>query len=131
MAVSGYLCINLKVLSILNGLLGGALLVGSSIEVLVKDDSIGQQSLNSNTKASPSENHHQQSRLGNYQNAVTVAEHDGDVYYSQYLQGSNGSVVGQKDLAVENGCGFSGRKDLSYSNESGESLRMILSDPVT
>ncbi|KAF3433272.1 hypothetical protein FNV43_RR24374 [Rhamnella rubrinervis] len=110
---------------------GGSLIVGSSIEVLVKDDSIGQQSLNSNTKASPSENHHQQSRLGNYQNVVTVAEHDGDVYYSQYLQGPNGSVVGQKDLAVENGCGFSGRKDLSYSNESGESLRMILSDPVT
>lgn len=116
----------------LNGLIGGTLIVGPNREVLVKDGSIGQQSLSSNTKASPSENHqHQQSRLGSYQNAVTVAEHDGDVYYSQYLQGSDGSVAGQKDLAVENGCGFSGRKDISYSNESGESLRMILSDPVT
>lgn len=108
------------------------MIVGSSREVLVKDGSIGQQTLSGNAKASPSENnHHQQGRLGNYQNAVTVAEHDGDVYYSQFLQGSDGSVVGQKDLAVENGCGFSGRKDVSYSNESGESLRMILSDPVT
>lgn len=107
------------------------MIVGSSREVLVKDGCIGQQTLSSNTKASPSENHHQQSRLGNYQNAVTVAEHDGDVYYSQFLQGSDGSVGGQKDLAVENGCGFSGRRDVSYSNESGESLRMILSDPVT
>ncbi|XP_015877575.2 U-box domain-containing protein 62 [Ziziphus jujuba] len=111
---------------------GGTVIVGSSREVLVKDGSIGQQTLSGNAKASPSENnHHQQGRLGNYQNAVTVAEHDGDVYYSQFLQGSDGSVVGQKDLAVENGCGFSGRKDVSYSNESGESLRMILSDPVT
>lgn len=56
---------------------------------------------------------------------VTVAEADSDVYYSQYLQqgteGSSGS--GQKEcVAVDNGCGISG---------SGDSLRAILSDPVT
>ncbi|XP_044509560.1 U-box domain-containing protein 62 [Mangifera indica] len=56
---------------------------------------------------------------------VTVAEVDGDVYYSQYLQGSNegSSGSGQKEcVVVDNGCGISG---------SGDSLRAILSDPVT
>lgn len=75
----------------------------------------------------------------NYQNAVTIADPDGDVYYTQYLQGGEGSGGsgggnGQKDIAVENGaggCGFSGRKDVSFSSESGDSLRVILSDPVT
>ncbi|XP_031271299.1 U-box domain-containing protein 62 [Pistacia vera] len=55
---------------------------------------------------------------------VTVAEADGDVYYSQYLQGSNegSSGSGQKDcVMVDNGCGISG---------SGDSLRTILSDPI-
>lgn len=76
----------------------------------------------------------------NYQNAVTIADPDGDIYYTQYLQGGEGSGGsgggggGQKDIVVENGgsgCGFSGRKDVSFSSESGESLRAILSDPVT
>ncbi|KAF4349765.1 hypothetical protein G4B88_029513 [Cannabis sativa] len=47
------------------------------------------------------------------------------------MMGPEGSASGQKDLTVENGCEFSGRKDVLYSNESGESLRTILSDPVT
>ncbi|XP_024026030.1 U-box domain-containing protein 62 isoform X2 [Morus notabilis] len=118
---------------------------GSSRDVIVKESGIVQQTVSGNAKASRSENHHhrhhhhhppphhhdEQGRLGNYQNAVTVAETDSDGYYSQYFQGPEGSAAGQKDLAGENGCGFSGRKDVSYSNESGESLRMILSDPVT
>ncbi|XP_068315619.1 U-box domain-containing protein 62-like isoform X2 [Pyrus communis] len=103
---------------------------GSSREVLVKEHSAGQQTVNNNTRASPSSNA-QQGRLGNYHNAVTVAEPDGDMYYSQYLQGSDGSGSAPKDLVVENGCGLSGRKDVMYSSDSGESLRAILSDPVT
>ena len=71
----------------------------------------------------------------NYQNAVTIADPDGDIYYTQYLQGGEGSGGnGQKDSVVENGgggCGFSGRKDVSFSSESGDSLWAILSDPVT
>ncbi|CAL9008342.1 PREDICTED: U-box domain-containing protein 62-like isoform X1 [Prunus mume] len=108
---------------------GGTVIVGSSREVLVKDHSVGQQIMNNNTRASPSDT--QQGRLGNYHNVVTVAEPDGDIYYSQYLQGSEGSGSAQKDSVVENGCGFSGRKDVMYSSESGDSLRAILSDPVT
>lgn len=108
------------------------MMVGSSRDVIVKEGGIVvQQTVSGNTKASSSENHQQQGRLGNYQNAVTVAEPDHEGYYTQYFQGPEGSAAGQKDLAVENGCGFSGRKDVTYSNESGESLRTILSDPVT
>lgn len=65
-------------------------------------------------------------------NAVTIAEPDGEMYYVQYLQATEGSSGGGKDMGVENGCGFSGRKEVSsFSSESGESLRAILSDPVT
>ncbi|KAM7277277.1 hypothetical protein ACFE04_019143 [Oxalis oulophora] len=73
---------------------------------------------------------------------VTVADQqqqDGEMYYSQYLhaavvEGSNdgggaNSSSGHKDLMLENGCGFSGRKDASLF--STESLREILSDPIT
>nr|GMC59225.1 U-box domain-containing protein 62-like [Ipomoea batatas] len=65
-------------------------------------------------------------------NAVTVADANGAIYYSQYLQGT-GVSSGQKDIVVidNNGCGFSGRKEGSYSSESGEPLRAILSDPIT
>lgn len=125
---------------------GVKMMIGSSRDVLVKEGGIVQQTVSGNAKASPGENHHhhhhhyqkhhhhhdQQGRLGsNYQNAVTVAETNGDGYYSQYFQGPEGSAAGQKDLDAENCCGFSGRKDVSHSTESGESLRMILSDPVT
>ncbi|XP_050209510.1 U-box domain-containing protein 62-like [Mercurialis annua] len=70
---------------------------------------------------------------GNNRNniGVTVAERDGELYYPQYLQSNEGS--GGKDMGfVENGCGFSGRKEgPSFSCESGDSLRAILSDPLT
>ncbi|KAL6127985.1 hypothetical protein ACLB2K_071346 [Fragaria x ananassa] len=113
---------------------GGALILGSSIEVLEKEHSVsvGQLTVNNNTRDSPSNNHQLPGRLGSYQNAVRVAESsDGDMYYSQYLQGPEGSAAAQKDTVVENGCGFSGRKDALCSSESGDSLRAILSDPVT
>lgn len=94
--------------------------------------SVGQLTVNNNTRDSPSNNHQLPGRLGSYQNAVRVAESsDGDMYYSQYLQGPEGSAAAQKDTVVENGCGFSGRKDALCSSESGDSLRAILSDPVT
>lgn len=96
--------------------------------MLVKDGMVGPSG--SNTGVAQSENH-LQGRLGNYPNAVTIAEAEGDTYYSQYLQGTEGSSSGQKDhLAVENGCGF-GRRDVSVSSEPGDSLRAILTDPVT
>ncbi|KAM4104093.1 hypothetical protein ACJW30_06G130100 [Castanea mollissima] len=102
---------------------------GSSREVLGKDGNVGQ-SANDAT----SENHHhqqQQGRLVSYQNAVTIAEPDGELYYSQYLHGTEtASASGHKDVVMDNGCGFSGRRDVSCSSESGESLRAILSDPV-
>uniref|UniRef100_A0A803R7H1 U-box domain-containing protein n=1 Tax=Cannabis sativa TaxID=3483 RepID=A0A803R7H1_CANSA len=119
---------------------GVNMMVGSSRDVIVKEGGIVHQTVSGNIKSSPNDNHHhhhhnhhhhQQGRVGNYQNVVTVADPDGDGYYSQYFQGPEGSASGQKDLTVENGCEFSGRKDVLYSNESGESLRTILSDPVT
>jgi len=70
-----------------------------------------------------------QEGLGKSQNSVTVAETDCEEYYSHYLQGADGAS-GHK-VMVDSGCGFSGRKDAMYSTESGESLRNILSDPVT
>lgn len=58
----------------------------------------------------------------------------GEMCYSQYINGVEGpsSSSGQKDIAaLENGCGFRGSKDGSCLSESGESLRVILSDPLT
>ncbi|XP_027329725.1 U-box domain-containing protein 62 [Abrus precatorius] len=74
---------------------------------------------------------HEREGLGKSQNSVTVAETDCEEYYSHYLQGTEGSASVQKVMVDDNGCGFSGRKDVMYSSESGESLRAILSDPVT
>ncbi|KAL0539773.1 hypothetical protein IC582_023991 [Cucumis melo] len=91
--------------------------------LLVKDALVGSSG------ASQSENN-PQGRLGNYPNAVTVAEPDSEAYYSQYLQSNEGSASEQKDLSMENGCGF-GRRDVLFSGEPGESLRAILTDPVT
>ncbi|XP_065872775.1 U-box domain-containing protein 62 [Euphorbia lathyris] len=69
---------------------------------------------------------------GGGNNGVTIAVPDGDVYYSQYLQATDGSGSGGKDISLDNSCGFSGRKEgSSLSSESGESLRAILSDPAT
>eukprot|EP00262_Sarcandra_glabra_P003383 TRINITY_DN1405_c0_g1_i1.p1 TRINITY_DN1405_c0_g1~~TRINITY_DN1405_c0_g1_i1.p1 ORF type:complete len:445 (-),score=90.28 TRINITY_DN1405_c0_g1_i1:234-1568(-) len=101
--------------------------LGSSRGVLVKDRSI-IHSVN-NIRGSLSEQQHQHGRIGHYENAITIAEPD--MYYPQILQGPEGSPLAQKEMGVENGCGFSGRKDVAMSIESGESLRVILSDPVT
>ncbi|KAL3524062.1 hypothetical protein ACH5RR_016896 [Cinchona calisaya] len=71
---------------------------------------------------------------GEIRNAVTIADADGEVYYSRYLQGSTevGPNTGKKNaMVVDNGCGFSGRKEGVYLSKSGESLREILSDPLT
>ncbi|KAI7731967.1 hypothetical protein M8C21_008979, partial [Ambrosia artemisiifolia] len=80
-------------------------------------------------KPSSSENHQQES--SHYPNAVALVDRDGELYYSQYLHGTEGFGSGLKDTVVDNGCGFSGRKDVSYAGESGDSLRAILSDPLT
>ncbi|KAL8144484.1 hypothetical protein V2J09_017516 [Rumex salicifolius] len=73
----------------------------------------------------------QQRRIGHFPNEITVAEHDGDMCYAQFMQGSEGQGYGRKDVAGDNGCGFSGRKDSSTSSDPGESLRAIFSDPIT
>ncbi|GMH27035.1 hypothetical protein Nepgr_028878 [Nepenthes gracilis] len=80
-------------------------------------------------RASTTENN-QQRRVGNFQNMVTIAAADGEMYYSQFIQGSEGSGQGQKDV-TEDGCAFSGRKEGSFSCHPRESLRAIFSDPVT
>lgn len=65
-------------------------------------------------------------------NGVTIAVQDGDMYYPQYLQATEGSGSGGKDMGLDNSCGFSGSKEgYSFSSESGESLRAILSDPAS
>ncbi|KAK4277722.1 hypothetical protein QN277_015674 [Acacia crassicarpa] len=100
---------------------------GSSREVLVKDGEIGPTQNNSGGN----DEDHQQERLVKSQSAVTIAETDCEEYYSHYLQGAEGSASVQKAIAVENDCGFSGRKEVIYSSESVESLRTVLSDPIT
>ncbi|CAN1852476.1 U-box domain-containing protein 62 [Linum perenne] len=63
---------------------------------------------------------------------VTIANLDGEMFYSRYLETADGSGGRRKEIGGDNSCGFDGRKDgSSLSNESGESLRAILSDPVT
>ncbi|KAI6670240.1 hypothetical protein NL676_005125 [Syzygium grande] len=103
---------------------------GSGREVVVvTDGNCGQVA--SDARGSCGEIHQQRVRMGNFENAVTIAEPDGELYYSQYLRGE-GSGRGQKDVvAVDSGCGFSGRKDGLLSSDSGESFRDIFSDPLT
>lgn len=94
-----------------------------------KDGNIVQ--LGHNNASGTTDEDHQRERLGKTQNSVTVAETDCEEYYSHYLQGTEGLPSVQKVMVDDNGCGFSGRKDAMYLSESGESLRAILSDPVT
>ncbi|GAB4832061.1 hypothetical protein Ancab_006081 [Ancistrocladus abbreviatus] len=103
---------------------------GSSAgEMMMKDGRMVQTGADMNRASTSGSD--QQRRVGHFQNSVTIAEPDGDMYYSQFIQGSEGSGQGQKDISGDNGCGFSGRKDGSLSSDPGESLRAILSDPVT
>ncbi|KAH1245702.1 U-box domain-containing protein 62 [Glycine max] len=97
-------------------------------QLLVKDGGDIGQLVHSNVSGGDED--HRQEGLGKSQNSVTVAETDCEEYYSHFLQGGEGAS-GQKVMVDDSGCGFSGRKDAMYSSESGESLRAILSDPVT
>ncbi|XP_057483061.1 U-box domain-containing protein 62-like isoform X1 [Actinidia eriantha] len=105
--------------------------VGASRGFMSKQGNFLQPGNDNSSVRANSNDDHQRGPVNQYQNAVTIADPDGDLYYSQYLQGPEGSGCGQKGVVVENGCGFSGRKDSSYSSEYGESLRVILSDPLT
>lgn len=105
-------------------------MVGSSTrQMMIKDGGILQPVGDAN-RVSTSGND-QQGRVGNLQKMVTVAEHDGDMYYLPLLQGAEGSSHSQKDIAGDNGCGFNGRKESSVSSDPGDSLRAIFSDPIT
>ncbi|XP_076890000.1 U-box domain-containing protein 62-like [Bidens hawaiensis] len=86
------------------------------------DDSSDQDDDDLNDVKSSSIENHQPEQI-QYPNAIALVDRDGELYY---LHGTEGSGSGLKDTVVENGCGFSGRKD-----ESGDSLRSILSDPFT
>ncbi|KAL2339476.1 hypothetical protein Fmac_007416 [Flemingia macrophylla] len=100
------------------------------VSEMVKDVGGIGQLVHSNVSGGGGDEDHRQEGLGKCQNSVSVAETDCEEYYSHYLQGGEGASV-QKGMVDDNGCGFSGRKDVMYSSESGESLRAILSDPVT
>ncbi|XP_043703882.1 ATPase family AAA domain-containing protein 2-like [Telopea speciosissima] len=105
---------------------------GSSRGVLVNNNFIHSTN---NIRGSPKEQQQehqqqrQQGRVNHFENTVAIAEPD--MYYIQFPQGSDRSSLAEKEMGGDNDCGFSGRKDGSLSSESGESLRAILSDPVT
>ncbi|GFZ15109.1 RING/U-box superfamily protein [Actinidia rufa] len=59
---------------------------------------------NSVVRANSNDDNNQRGPVSQYQNAVTIADPDGDLYYSQYLQGPEGSGCGEKSVVVvENG----------------------------
>ncbi|KAI3809196.1 hypothetical protein L1987_25166 [Smallanthus sonchifolius] len=102
-----------------------------SIREVMKEGTVTMSGNDLNDVRSSSIENHQQGQLCQYQNAITIADPNGELYYSQLFNGAEGSGAGFKDMLVENGCGFSGRKDVSNAGGSGESLRTILSDPLT
>ncbi|KAL6980837.1 hypothetical protein U1Q18_022475 [Sarracenia purpurea var. burkii] len=102
--------------------------VGSNKRLMAEDGNILRSGNDDRTAREALNDNQQQGRTNQFQNAVTIADPKGDLYYSQYLQGPEGSGSGQKGVVVENGCGFSGRKEGLCSTES---LRVILSDPLT
>ncbi|KAF8115209.1 hypothetical protein N665_0029s0052 [Sinapis alba] len=70
--------------------------------------------------------------------AVTAVEQDNVAYYSQQFKTMEAGFVSRHEesslVAAENGCDVSGRRDTSSSSSlsnSIESLRTILSDPIT
>ncbi|KAD6796486.1 hypothetical protein E3N88_07382 [Mikania micrantha] len=103
--------------------------LGSSRDTIKVGNLVPPENDLNDTKPSSSENHLQNSI--HYPNAIALVDRDGELYYSHYLRGTEGLGSGVKDMVAENGCGFSRRKDASYSVESGDSLRAILSDPLT
>ncbi|KAK9682702.1 hypothetical protein RND81_10G090500 [Saponaria officinalis] len=101
---------------------------GSSARQIIKDGVVMQPE--DGNRASTSVNG-QQGRSGPYNQMVTIAGNDSDMYYSPLFRGIEGSSRSQKDAARDNECGFSGRKDGSGFSGPAESLRAIFSDPIT
>ncbi|KAG9455202.1 hypothetical protein H6P81_008106 [Aristolochia fimbriata] len=100
---------------------------GSSRGLLVKDSGIVHSG--NGIRGNLSEEQHQTRRVGHYDNTISIG--DPEMYYQQMLQGPDGTNVAPKEIGADNGCGFSGRKDACVSYDSGDSLRGILSDPLT
>ncbi|VFQ80485.1 unnamed protein product [Cuscuta campestris] len=92
------------------------------------DDS-GNQKANDVPNFGSKEGNLSGSSVDEARNALAIAETNGAMYY---MQGS-GSNSCQKDIMVgDKGCGYSGRRESSsYSSDIGESLRAILSDPIS
>ncbi|KAG1365624.1 putative U-box domain-containing protein 62 [Cocos nucifera] len=67
--------------------------------------------------------------MDSYENAIAVM--DPEPYYTHAIHGGEGSTSAQKEVAGENGCGFSGRREIGSTAGYWESLRMHLSDPIT
>lgn len=84
-----------------------------------------------NVGLSVNENSNENNSGGELRNA-----RGGEMYYSHYLKYLNSAEgpstsPGRKEMVVENECGFSGKKEGSCYSETGDSLRAILSDPIT
>ncbi|MQL84764.1 hypothetical protein Taro_017270 [Colocasia esculenta] len=80
-------------------------------------------------KGSLTEQQQKRSLVGHYGKRSSVSEPD--LYRNQIVQGGDGLGRAHKELGRENGFGFSWRKDISLSIDSGESMRVHLSDPIT
>ncbi|XP_020113629.1 U-box domain-containing protein 62-like isoform X1 [Ananas comosus] len=95
---------------------------GFSRGTMGKDVNDGRRNLN--------EEHYQRGPMDGYENAITVVEPE--PYYSHVLNQENGSPApSQKEVAEENGCGLSVRREGLVAAGYWESLRTHLSDPLT
>ncbi|XP_051138235.1 U-box domain-containing protein 62 [Andrographis paniculata] len=72
-------------------------------------------------------------RNSNSNSGEVMNARGGEIYYMQYLNGAEGpsSSSRQKEMTLENECGFSGKKESSYYCEPGDPLRTIFSDPIS
>ncbi|XP_008788532.2 U-box domain-containing protein 62-like [Phoenix dactylifera] len=75
------------------------------------------------------EQQYQQGRMDGYENAIAVV--DPHPYSTHAIHGGEGSTSAQKEVGGENGCGFSGRREVGLTAGYWESLRAHLSDPIT
>ncbi|KAG1338151.1 U-box domain-containing protein 62 [Cocos nucifera] len=75
------------------------------------------------------EQQYQQGRMDGYENAIAVV--DPHPYSTHAVHGGEGSSFAQKEVGGENGCGFSGRREVGLTAGYWESLRTYLSDPIT
>ncbi|KAJ0975489.1 hypothetical protein J5N97_017454 [Dioscorea zingiberensis] len=71
----------------------------------------------------------QQGREGGYDNEIAIVEPEN--YYTPIMHGGDGSSLGHKEVGVETGSGFGGRREIGLAIDLGESVRTHLSDPVT